>query len=176
MRGVNVKERSPLLVVGCLVLAAAGGCASGRTAATPLAFPGALGPAPGIGAEVAEAVLSTALAVRGTAYRLGGADPDAGFDCSGLVRYAFRAHRLELPRTVAEQFREGIAVDRRQASPGDLLFFATIADGPSHVGIVVDRTRFVHAPGTGQVVRVERFDTPYWEDRLLAVRRPALIP
>jgi cell wall-associated NlpC family hydrolase len=118
-------------------------------------------------------VLATAVGLRGSRYQLGGTTPQGGFDCSGFVRYVFAQYRLEVPRTVAEQYRAGHEVARTHIGPGDLLFFSTTGPGATHVGIVVDPVAqtFVHAPGTGAVVRIERFDTAYWRSRMLAARR-----
>jgi cell wall-associated NlpC family hydrolase len=109
--------------------------------------------------------------MRGVRYRLGGDEPAGGFDCSGLVRYVFQRHQLEIPRTVTEQYSAGQRVSTRDIRPGDLLFFSTTGRGPTHVGIAVGEGEFVHAPGTGQVVRTERYDTPYWRERIVGVRR-----
>jgi cell wall-associated NlpC family hydrolase len=113
------------------------------------------------------------VALLGSRYQLGGTSPAGGFDCSGFVRYVFAVHQLDVPRTVAEQYRVGREVARSHIGVGDLVFFSTTGPGPTHVGIVVDPVAqtFVHAPGTGSVVRVERFDTAYWGRRMLAARR-----
>lgn len=118
-------------------------------------------------------VLDTAVALRGSRYQIGGATPQSGFDCSGFVRYVFAQYQLDVPRTVAEQYRVGQEVARSHIGVGDLVFFSTTGPGATHVGIVVDPVAqtFVHAPGTGAVVRLERFDTPYWRSRMLAARR-----
>ncbi len=131
-------------------------------------------PGPGHVAAMS-AVLETATALTGVRYRTGGATPASGFDCSGFVRYVFGQSRLDVPRTVAEQFMAGQEVASTFASAGDLVFFSTIGPGATHVGIVVDPVQqtFVHAPGTGSVVRIERFDTPYWRSRTLGIRRLA---
>jgi cell wall-associated NlpC family hydrolase len=117
------------------------------------------------------AVLDTALALRGTPYQFGGADPATGFDCSGFVRYVFLQHAVDLPRTVLEQFQVGHEVTSDGISAGDLIFFATVTAGASHVGIALDPATFVHAPGTGSVVRIERLNAPYWRSRLIGVKR-----
>jgi cell wall-associated NlpC family hydrolase len=106
----------------------------------------------------------------GVPYRLGGDEPAGGFDCSGLVRYVFEQHQLEVPRTVAEQYRIGRRIGQREIQPGDLVFFSTTGRGATHVGIATGSGEFVHAPGTGQVVRVERYDTPYWRGRFVGAR------
>jgi cell wall-associated NlpC family hydrolase len=119
-----------------------------------------------------EALIQTALGQVGTPYRLGGDEPVLGFDCSGLVRYVFLQHYLDLPRTVAEQFEVGRPIDLDRARAGDLVFFSTVAPGASHVGITLggDQTSFVHAPGVNGAVRIEAL-TPYWRSRVVGVRR-----
>jgi cell wall-associated NlpC family hydrolase len=110
------------------------------------------------------------LSFQGVPYRDGGSDP-AGFDCSGLVAYVFEQHGLILPRTAAEQFSMGARVGRGSVEPGDLVFFSTIAPGPSHVGIAISGESFVHAPSSSGVVRVEPLDAPYWRSRFVGARR-----
>jgi peptidoglycan endopeptidase LytE len=120
------------------------------------------------------AVLSTALSLLGTKYRFGGETPEGGFDCSGFVSYVLHQHSVDIPRTVAEQFVVGQAVAQDQIQPGDLVFFTTTGPGATHVGIVVNtgtRWDFVHAPADGSVVRVERFDSGYWQQRWIGARR-----
>jgi cell wall-associated NlpC family hydrolase len=111
--------------------------------------------------------------MRGVSYQLGGDSPTAGFDCSGLVQYVFAQEAIDLPRTVAQQFRAGKQVSEDHVAPGDLVFFSTTASGATHVGIVIDKGRFIHAPGAGSVVRVEQLETPYWSKRLVEARRVA---
>lgn len=176
--------RSSWRTAALLVLVGLGGsaCASAPPiGARPLPFPGsppqtwADHRSPQIEAVTTD-IVATALALRGARYQLGGSTPQAGFDCSGFVRYVFAQASLDMPRTVAEQFHVGREVARSHVSSGDLVFFSTTGPGATHVGIVVDpdaRT-FVHAPGTGANVRVERFDSPYWKRRMLGARRLAL--
>jgi cell wall-associated NlpC family hydrolase len=121
-----------------------------------------------------DAVMKTALALRGTNYRLGGETPASGFDCSGFVRYVFERHQVGVPRTVAEQYEFGRKIKIEDIREGDLVFFATTAKGPTHVGIAIGPAspgEFVHAPGSGGAVRVEHFDTAYWRNKLVGVRR-----
>jgi cell wall-associated NlpC family hydrolase len=114
--------------------------------------------------------LSTALDLRGVPYRNGGSDP-GGFDCSGLVQWAFAQHGRTLPREVREQFHVGRQVEPGDVRPGDLLFFDTSSNGASHVGIALDHESFVHAPRTNGVVRIERYTSSYWSRRYLGARR-----
>jgi cell wall-associated NlpC family hydrolase len=116
------------------------------------------------------AVSGTALELRGTPYRNGGADPN-GFDCSGFVWYVFARHGLSVPRTVDDQWRVGTEVQPSDLEPGDLVFFSTTSRGASHVGIVIGGDSFVHAPSSSGVVRVERLGASYWASRYVGARR-----
>ena len=112
----------------------------------------------------------TALEFQGTPYKNGGSDP-SGFDCSGLVAYVFASYGVTVPRTSAEQFAAGLPVEAASLEPGDLVFFTTVAPGPSHVGIFVTGRDFVHAPSSSGVVRVESLAAPYWASRFVGARR-----
>jgi cell wall-associated NlpC family hydrolase len=116
------------------------------------------------------AIAAAALAERGRPYRLGGETP-AGFDCSGLVQYVFAQQGIALPRQVIDQFTVGQPVPRREIQAGDLLFFATTSDDASHVGIALDRDRFVDAPSAHGHVRIDRLSAPYWSKRFLGAKR-----
>lgn len=116
------------------------------------------------------AIAGTALSLRGSPYRSGGSDP-AGFDCSGFVWYVFGMHGIKVPRTVSEQFREGVEVAPDALQAGDLVFFSTEAPGASHVGMVIGGDEFVHAPSRRGDVRVERFSSQYWAARYVGARR-----
>jgi cell wall-associated NlpC family hydrolase len=160
-----------------IVVVAAFSTACATTGATPRPFPGprptpaesrvsgAASPVPGT------EVIGTALALRGTPYRNGGADLN-GFDCSGFVWYVFAQHGLSMPRTVAEQYEVGGKVKPDEMQPGDLVFFRTAGRGATHVGIALGDGEFVHAPSSRGVVRVERLSASYWSDRFLGARRP----
>lgn len=88
----------------------------------------------------------------GTPYVWGGTTP-SGFDCSGLVQYAYAKLGVGLPRTTYEQVNSGTAVSRDQLEPGDLVFFGS-AGAPHHVGMYVGDGCYIHAPRTGDVVKV----------------------
>lgn len=119
-----------------------------------------------------DSVTATALSLRGTPYVWGGATPK-GFDCSGFTSYVFARHGVSLPRTAEDQYRIGEAVAARDLEPGDLVFFSTIAPGPSHVGLAIGDGRFVHAPSERGAVRVEALSARYWQRRYLGARRIA---
>ncbi len=116
------------------------------------------------------ALVETALSLRGTPYRNGGSDL-AGFDCSGFTQYVFAKFGLPLPREVREQFTSGIKIKLASLVPGDLLFFSTTSNEVSHVGIALGDDRFVHAPSSTGVVRVESLKTTYWSKRFVGARR-----
>jgi cell wall-associated NlpC family hydrolase len=160
------------LAIGALTAA---GCVSGTTASIPVAFPHAANASLRAAVEREAALRATivqhALELRGVPYQLGGDEPAGGLDCSGLVRFVFGEQQVEVPRTAAEQFTVGRRIDLGDIRPGDLIFFSTVAPGASHVGIALDASTFLHAPGDGKFVRTERFNTPYWMQRFLGVRQ-----
>ena len=93
-------------------------------------------------------VVGYALSFQGVPYVYGGTSP-SGFDCSGLVQYVFAAFGKQLPRTAAAQKAVCTPISESQLQPGDLVFWGTW-----HVGIYVGGGSFVHAPTTGQNVKV----------------------
>ncbi len=127
-------------------------------------------PVPDIASIPATPIIATALALRGTPYRNGGSDP-SGFDCSGFVQWVFAQNGRPLPREVREQYGIGRRINLDRVQPGDLVFFQTVSNGPSHVGIVLGGDQFVHAPSSRGVVRVERYTSEYWSKRFVGARR-----
>jgi len=122
--------------------------------------------------ESANEVVLTALALVGTPYALGGASPEAGFDCSGLVAYVYaRASQLALPRSTFDLAHAGRSISAGALRPGDLVFFNTLRRPNSHVGIYLGDSRFVHAPTSGGQVRIEDMRVNYWTGRFDGARR-----
>ena len=111
-------------------------------------------------------VVSSALGLQGRPYKNGARGPDA-FDCSGLVYYVFRQHRILLPPPAESQSRAGREVNRYNALPGDLVLFRI--DGDFHIGIVINRKEFVHA-SKSRGVAVDSVDADYWRKRLVGYR------
>jgi cell wall-associated NlpC family hydrolase len=117
-------------------------------------------------------VVVRALALLGTPYRYGGASPQSGFDCSGLVRHVFAAAvARELPRRTEEISAVGEPVARSDLQPGDLVFFNTLRRAYSHVAIYIGDGRFVHAPAGKGRVRIEGLEDGYWAARFNGARR-----
>ncbi|MEV0162320.1 NlpC/P60 family protein [Nonomuraea fuscirosea] len=116
----------------------------------------------------ARQALQFAFAQVGKPYRYGGTGPGS-WDCSGLAQAAWRAAGVRLPRTTYTQWSWGAArrVPVSQAQPGDLLF----SKGLGHMGLYVGDGKMVHAPQTGDVVKVVVLDD-YWRNRLIGAVRP----
>jgi cell wall-associated NlpC family hydrolase len=125
--------------------------------------PGHLSTSPG------ERAAAIALDQVGVRYRFGGNGPE-GFDCSGLVHYAYRQAGLSVPRTTGRLWASARDVDRSDLRAGDLLFFR-IEGKMSHVGIYLGDRRFVHAPQSGRTVSVESLDAPFYSNALLRAGR-----
>jgi cell wall-associated NlpC family hydrolase len=102
----------------------------------------------------------------GKPYVWGGASPSTGFDCSGLVMWAFAQVGVSLPHNAAAQFGYGSPVSRANLQPGDLVFF----DGLGHVGIYVGGNTFIHAPHTGTVVQYQSL-TGWYASTFVGARR-----
>jgi len=162
--------RKAFLPVLAAIAAAVTGCAG--TPSTQVAeTPGRVTVEPRTTDEaVGGAIADVAMGMVGTRYRYGGTDPIEGFDCSGLVHYAYGQAGYSVPRTSRELFRAVRKISVGDADPGDLMFFQDQTK-LSHVGIYLGDGRFVHAPATGQNVAVGSLDSPYYQEHLVAVGR-----
>jgi peptidoglycan DL-endopeptidase CwlO len=97
----------------------------------------------------ASQVVSIALQFLGVPYVWGGMSP-SGFDCSGLTAYAYAQIGISLPHHAASQWNYGVPVSYGNEQPGDLVFFS----GLGHMGMYIGNGQFVHAPHTGDVVKI----------------------
>jgi peptidoglycan DL-endopeptidase CwlO len=102
----------------------------------------------------------------GVPYVWGGSSP-SGFDCSGLVAYAYSQMGVSLPHSTYALYGMGTAVSKDQLEPGDLVFF----DGLGHMGIYIGGGQFVHAPHTGDVVKISSLGESWYASTYVGARR-----
>jgi cell wall-associated NlpC family hydrolase len=168
---------------GAPAAAAAPAADAAVAAATPIPAADISGPvvelAPGVPVMDAEAASPTALnAIKvagqylGTSYHFGGASPETGFDCSGLMQWAYSHSGVTIPRVTYDQIDVGVHIDRSHLVPGDLVFFENNGD-VHHVGMYLGGGRFLHAPHTGDVVKVSSLDDAYYAAQFAGGRRMA---
>ena len=122
--------------------------------------------------DKASELVVSAMGFLGVPYKRGGNSFDQGLDCSGFVRLIYeQTMGLVLPRRSAEQAAATQPIEASELQPGDLVFFNTLRSTFSHVGIYVGQNKFIHAPRSGAVVRVEDMTVPYWRQRFDGARR-----
>ena len=120
-------------------------------------------PKPTLGQRAAKVALKAV----GVPYRWGGSSPAGGFDCSGLVYWAYGRLGVPVPHSSYALYGMGRSVRRPHLRAGDLLFFY----GLGHVGLYVGRGRMVHAPQSGRRVEVVTLDRSNYGARLVGARR-----
>lgn len=118
--------------------------------------------------SVGERAASFALEAVGVPYRWGGMSL-AGFDCSGLVSWAYARVGVELPHSSYALYGVGRRVPRSRIRPGDVLFFS----GLGHVGLYLGEGRMVHAPYSGRRVEIVPLGSSHYGRRLVGARRVA---
>jgi peptidoglycan DL-endopeptidase CwlO len=111
-------------------------------------------------------VVGIAMQFLGTPYRWGGAAP-GGFDCSGLVMYVYAQVGVSLPHNAAAQYGYGTPVSKADLQPGDLVFF----NGLGHNGIYIGGGQFIHAPHTGDVVKISSLSQDWYASTWVGARR-----
>lgn len=119
-------------------------------------------------------VVARAQQLVGVPYRHGGTSVASGFDCSGLLVYLFRTEAgMKVPRTTGEMIQSGgLRIDRDELKPGDAVFFNRNGRGrTSHVGLYIGNNQFIHAPSSGERVRLDSLANRYWERSFTTARR-----
>ncbi|MEU0629172.1 C40 family peptidase [Streptomyces sp. NPDC005989] len=158
----------------------AGGCTSGGDGTDFGAIPAGAVPAgykiPADAPPKVRTAIRWAFGQLGTAYQWGGSctgshgpDPMGRCDCSSLMQQAYKAAGVALTRTTYTQVKDGKAVSVDALRPGDLIFTEGTAKVPEHVGMFIGQGLIVHAPRTGDVVRITTLAS--WKPRILATRR-----
>lgn len=164
-----------LRVSAVIAVIAMAGCAAPGTRDSGASDSAARPPAPATRARVparTDGERAAVVAVRqiGVPYRYGGTD-SSGFDCSGLVHFAWAAAGRNIPRTTGTLWARLKPVSRKSLRTGDVLFFRI--DGKmSHVGLYLGDGRFVHAPSTGREVTVAALDSPFYRKAFIRAGRP----
>ena len=109
-------------------------------------------PSRGSAAISSNAIIAYASNFLGTPYLWGGTTP-SGFDCSGFTQYVYAHFGISLGRATFHQIKDGVQVSRDNLQAGDLVFFGTFAN-PHHMGIYVGDNNYIHAPHTGDVIKI----------------------
>jgi len=117
-------------------------------------------------AAIGENAVQIALKYLGIPYVWGGSTPTGGFDCSGLVMYVYAQIGVSMPHSSYSQAAMGAPVSMSQLQAGDLVFFT----GASHVGIYIGGGQFIHAPHTGDVVKISSL-SGYYASAFYTARR-----
>jgi cell wall-associated NlpC family hydrolase len=120
------------------------------------------------GSRKSQMIASYAEQFLGTPYVYGGSSPE-GFDCSGFTSYIYSHFGVAIPRAADDQYYYGASVS--QLMPGDLVFFTTYMEGPSHAGIYIGDNSFIHSSSAGGQVIITSLSENYYSERYLGARR-----
>lgn len=120
-----------------------------------------------------EKIIANAKMFLGTPYHFGSKSLDQT-DCSGLIQQVYSDLGIVLPRTTVSQAQRGVNVDFDNLEIGDLLFFCTYKDGPSHVGIYAGNDKMIHASSGAKRVKYDNINKLYYKKRFLFAKRLAL--
>jgi murein DD-endopeptidase len=169
------RPRSPLLA--CAIAALVFACASAQARPAPPERPAVSRTQPTPSRHAPKRVVrkptlgkraaTIALKAVGVPYRWGGSSPASGFDCSGLVYWAYGKLGVELPHSSYALYDLGRRVGRSRLKAGDLLFFY----GLGHVGMYIGHGRMVHAPSSGRLVEIVKLRGSNYGGRLVGARR-----
>lgn len=120
--------------------------------------------------QMREQVVHTAFSQLGLSYQMGGVTPRQGFDCSGFTNWVYSMVGVNLPRTSREQFTRGIAINKADLQPGDLVFFRN-GRSIGHVGVYVNNNCFIHSPNKNSEIKISNLSSPGWAKTYAGARR-----
>ncbi len=118
-----------------------------------------------------DVIISIAKRFLGAPYKFGGESLIRGLDCSAFVNKVFSFFDVDLPRTAREIYKIGRSVKKGELSVGDLVFFRTYASYPSHVGIYIGDSEFIHASSAAKRVRIDSINKSYYSRRYIGAKR-----
>jgi peptidoglycan DL-endopeptidase CwlO len=120
-------------------------------------------------AQLRDTIALEGLQQIGVPYKWGGASPAGGFDCSGLLMFLWAQHGYAIPHFAASQYAMGPILDpSEELKIGDFVFFHDLG----HVGMYIGNGYILHAPHTGDFVRIAPFDTPWFVSTYVGATRP----
>ena len=118
------------------------------------------------------AVVEYAKQYLGYKYVSGGTSPSTGFDCSGFTTYVYKHFGISLNRSSKDQIKNGVAVERSNLQPGDIVVFNNSANTAiGHVGIYIGGDNFIHAANPKEGVRITSLSSSYYKTRYVGARR-----
>lgn len=120
--------------------------------------------------NIEQKIVLTAKQYLGVPYVWGGTD-NLGFDCSGFTQFVMKKNGIQIPRTAAMQFGDGIPVAKENLKIGDLVFFTTYKPGASHVGFYIGDNQFIHASSAAGEVTISSLNINYYASRYIGARR-----
>lgn len=123
----------------------------------------------GTGTASASTLSSVVDSVYGTPYKMGGIG-NGSFDCSGFTQFVFKKMGISLARQSAAQYKQGTVVAKSQLKAGDLVFFNTLGNGVSHVGVYMGAGTFAHA-SSSKGVRIDFLSNSYFANRYVGAKR-----
>lgn len=122
-----------------------------------------------------ETAMTKLMGQLGKPYQWGGSSPHTGFDCSGLVWYAYKdLVKFRIPRTANEMYhlRDASPIKRESLEKGDLVFFRINGRGTAdHVGVYLGNGKFIQSPRTGKDIQISALSEDYWQRHYIGARR-----
>lgn len=170
-----MQKHAPRSLVSLCLAVTLAACLVGLTGCGPKRITGMAPARQGYSAvrtQVGAKVVRTAATQIGKPYRSGGTSPQKGFDCSGLIYWAYQQHGIKVPRVTTSQARAGQPVSRAGLQPGDIVVFRS-ASSPNglHTGLYAGEGKFIHSPNSRSKVRMDSLNATHWKKNYLTGRR-----